>query len=205
LNLKHSKTEIIKAEKSFDLMKNCESIQEIENNWRDFLNHLEKIWNKSERECQSFKNKFQPWQGEFVRLRKKDPLLRYLKNARDADVHSIFEIVQKSNPINIITPTEGQEIAGDLTTKFELLNVTGINIISPLEGEIISGDVKLKFELIIEDKLDVINIENKEITYSPPESHLGNKINNSKDLFEIAELGLVFYKNYISQIESKFF
>lgn len=49
-------------------------------------------------------------QGKFKNLRKKDPLLRYLKNARDADVHSIQEITQRSNSSvsgKFVNPTGG--------------------------------------------------------------------------------------------------
>lgn len=50
--------------------------------------------------------------------------------------------------INILTPTEGQEITGDVNITFELLNETGINIISPNEGEEVSGDVNIEFEIL---------------------------------------------------------
>jgi len=50
--------------------------------------------------------------------------------------------------INIITPTEGQEITGDVNITFELLGSTGINIITPTEGQEITGDVNITFEIL---------------------------------------------------------
>jgi len=50
--------------------------------------------------------------------------------------------------INILTPTEGQEITGDVNITFELLGSTGINIITPTEGQEITGDVNITFESI---------------------------------------------------------
>jgi len=50
--------------------------------------------------------------------------------------------------INILTPTEGQEISGDVNITFEILGSTGINIITPTEGEEISGDVNITFEIL---------------------------------------------------------
>jgi len=51
--------------------------------------------------------------------------------------------------VNIITPTEGQEITGDLNTSFEILGAASINITSPIEGETITGDLITSFEIIV--------------------------------------------------------
>ena len=50
---------------------------------------------------------------------------------------------------NITSPTEGQEITGDLNTSFEILGATSINITSPVEGQNITGDLTTSFEIII--------------------------------------------------------
>jgi len=50
--------------------------------------------------------------------------------------------------INILTPTEGQEITGDVDITFELFNNTGVNILTPTEGQEITGDVNITFEII---------------------------------------------------------
>jgi len=50
--------------------------------------------------------------------------------------------------VNILTPTEGQEITGDTNITFELFNNTGVNILTPTEGQSITGDVNITFEII---------------------------------------------------------
>ena len=50
--------------------------------------------------------------------------------------------------INILTPTEGQEITGDVNITFELFNNTGVNILTPTEGQEITGDVNITFEIL---------------------------------------------------------
>lgn len=50
--------------------------------------------------------------------------------------------------VNILTPTEGQEITGDLNITFEIINDTGVSILSPTEGEEITGDLNITFEII---------------------------------------------------------
>lgn len=75
-------------------LKAAENFEVFEEEWRHFLNCIEKVWDKVERSCQHVKNSFQPWQGKYANLRRKDMLLRYLKQARDADNHSIQEVAE---------------------------------------------------------------------------------------------------------------
>ena len=58
------------------------------------------------------------------------------------------KVVSVALVINILTPTEGQEITGDVNITFELFNNTGVNIITPTEGQEITGDVNITFEIL---------------------------------------------------------
>ena len=58
------------------------------------------------------------------------------------------EVVTVTLAVNILTPTEGQEITGDVNITFELFNETSINIITPTEGQEITGDVNITFEIL---------------------------------------------------------
>lgn len=68
--LKHTRAELRAAERAIAAMRNATSLDEFEAEWREFLNCLEKAWTKVERSCQHIRNKFEPWQGKFHRLRK---------------------------------------------------------------------------------------------------------------------------------------
>lgn len=50
--------------------------------------------------------------------------------------------------VSILSPTEGQEVTGDVNITFEILGETGINILTPTEGEEITGDVNITFEIL---------------------------------------------------------
>ena len=50
--------------------------------------------------------------------------------------------------INILIPTENQEITGNVNITFELFNETSINILTPTEGQEITGDVNITFEIL---------------------------------------------------------
>ena len=95
--LKHAKGELRQAEKALKRMSQAESFEDLEDEWRIFLGSIEKCWIKAERGCQQIRNQFQPWQGKFARDRKKDPLLKYLKHARNSDHHTIQETLQEKD------------------------------------------------------------------------------------------------------------
>jgi len=78
-------------------VRSASTFEALEKSWRSLLNHLEKVWIKSERACQPFRAKFEPWQKPFRDLRSTDPLLIYLKQSRDADNHSIQDVSYVSN------------------------------------------------------------------------------------------------------------
>ena len=61
---------------------------------------------------------------------------------------NVYGVPANELAINILTPTEGQEITGDVNITFELLGSTGINILTPTEGQEITGDVNITFESI---------------------------------------------------------
>lgn len=117
--------------------------------WLDFLLHLDLCFIKAERGCQDVKNLFQPFQGSYINLRKKDPLLSYLKNARDAISHDAT--------INICS-----EIFDE-----NLFEYTTIGIGNTEEGWMEHKVVKAYPTVI---KLQPFKINGK--TWQPPKEHL---------------------------------
>ena len=61
---------------------------------------------------------------------------------------TIGEVITVTLAVNILTPTEGQEITGDVNITFELFNESSINILTPTEGQEITGDVNITFEIL---------------------------------------------------------
>jgi len=184
MNLSISEKDLQKAKKSLKKMKEIKSkddeklLMEFESNWIDFLNYLEKISKKSELECKHFSN-FQPWQGKYINERRKDPLLRYLKNARDADQHSIQPITsEKGHGIQLISPTEGATFT---------------------EGDSITLRAKITIP-----RIETETFKNFNVIYSPPAEHMGEKLLDSNDPIEIAELGIRYYEEYLNNIRAKF-
>ena len=192
MKLNFSRLELEKSKKNFEAMKSSKNLDEYEENWRDFVTNLEKVWIKSERECLEFKNKFQPWQGKFKNERRIDPLLKYVKNARDVDTHSIQEIVEKQKGYTTVNPIDNNK-------PLQIKNLLIAN------GEI-SFDESSQ-PLIMEQhtaKIVVIPFTNQGTVYLPPEFHRGQRLQDKTNPIEIAQLAINYYENYLNEIENKF-
>lgn len=188
--LKQPQSELSAASRSIDAMKTATTFEEFESEWREFLTCIEKAWNKTERVCQSQRDRFQPWQGKYQSLRKKDMLLRYLKQARDADNHSIQDIAE-------LKP-----------------GYTGLNFADPRGGyiknlEIQNGQI-VRYEgdpavLTIRPPHPVaLPVKNSGQWYNPPTSHLGLPVADANPV-SLAILGLKFYEDFLMSVEQEFF
>lgn len=59
--------------------------------WREFLQKLERVWNKAQAGVHE-KPGWKTLESQFVKLRTDDPLLSYLRHARNADEHSLQQV-----------------------------------------------------------------------------------------------------------------
>lgn len=188
--LKHTRAELRAASRAIDSMKLADSMETFESEWREFLTCLEKVWNKTERTCQPQRNKFQPWQGRFEALRKKDMLLRYLKQARDADNHSIQDMTE-------IKPGEMTlEFANPVGASIQHLEIRG--------GQVVSYQGDPLIQKTTPPHPIAVRIQNNGVWYNPPTSHLGLPVPNLHPI-TLAGLGLAFYSDFVDQVERKFF
>ena len=189
MSLDAAKKELESARRALDLMKSAKSFELFDEEWRDFLNCLEKLWNKTERGCQHVKNKFQPWQGKYTNLRRKDMLLRYLKHARDADNHSIQEVAEIKpghRAMNFVNPR------GGYIKKMEIRN----GAIAHYEGD----------PMIVTEHpptIEAVKVKNSGKWYNPPNSHLEEKVISNHPII-LAELGLIFYENFLNETQATF-
>ncbi len=64
---------------------------EFEKSWKLFLHHIDRVWNKTHAICRNKKG-WQKIESKIKSARKKDPLLRYIIQARNIDEHSIADL-----------------------------------------------------------------------------------------------------------------
>jgi hypothetical protein len=190
--LHHAKRELLIAEKALSRMGSSENIDDLEDEWKVFLGAIEKCWVKTERACQSQRNKFQPWQVLFARDRKKDALLKYVKHARNSDNHSIREVMQKADASSSMYVEGGP-------------GVTHIENLEIRDGRLISykGNRPLTIENL-PNRVELIKVMDSGKWYNPPKSHKNIKLLWAAPL-DVSALALEYYKDFVSQVEEKFF
>lgn len=190
LALKQPRSELNSAARAIDSMMKAESFEAFESEWREFLSCLEKAWTKTERACQPYRDRFQPWQGKFQALRKKDMLLRYLKQARDADNHSIQEIT-------ILNPG---------STSMRLANPQGgyVKSLKIENGKIVQYEGDDAIFTITAPLPEAQPVKNNGEWSNPPTLHLGKPVSD-KHPITLATLGLAFYLDFVEAVEKEFF
>ena len=190
--LHHAKRELRAAEKAIERMTKSSSIEDLEDEWKIFLNSIEKCWVKTERSCQNVRNKFQPWQGKFTKERKKDPLLRYIKHARNSDQHTIQEGMEKKDASRSMYVEGGPGI-----THIERLEIKNGKLVE------YKGNKPLTIENL-PNRVELLRVKDGSKIYNPPKSHKSIKLLWPAPV-DVAVLGLEYYRDFISQVELKFF
>ncbi len=190
--LYHAKRELKIAEKAIERMTQAEDIEDLEDEWKIYLNAIEKVWVKVERGCQHVRNKFQPWQGAFARERKKDALLKYIKHARNSDQHTLEEVMQKKDASSSMF-IEGGE------------GVTHIDSLIIKNGAVVEyrGNKPLVIENL-PNRVELLRVKDSNKWYNPPKSHKQIKLIWPAPV-DVAVLGLEYYRDFIAQAEAKFF
>lgn len=167
------------------------SYEEYEENWCDFLNRLEKTFEKLLRACAPAMGKFTSLISKENTQRGSDPLLQYLKQARNADTHSIQDIATR-------VPASSS-IGFDYSQGGRRVFVKSMNIVNGMvthyEG---SHPLVLTFT---PESIEVKEVENQKKIYGPPDSHLGKPI-NTRHPTELAKLGLEFYQALFDKVKA---
>ena len=191
--LYHAKRELRSAEKAIERMQKAETLEDFEDEWKVYLNSIEKVWVKTERACQHVRNKFQPWQGSFASERKKDPLLKYLKHARNSDQHTIAESMTRQKAERSIS-IEGKPSGGIKIDKL---------VIKDGRIEEYRGDSSLIIKNLPE-RIELLKVKDSNKWYNPPKSHKGKKLPWPAPV-AVAILGVNYYGDFLFKVEEKFF
>jgi hypothetical protein len=178
--------ELDKARHEINLMRDSKKLSEFEEHWKEYLRRLRRVWNKA---CDEFRrnSKWNGWRGSYEQERKKDPLLSYLINARDADEHTIGEITEQVPGGIGINPATGNSI---YIEKMEIKN-NSISINSP-------QDIRIDF---IPGRVKLLPVTNYGRVYAVPTHHLGNPVDPA-DVIAIANLGFQYYTEFLKAARS---
>lgn len=193
LPLYDSKRELVASARAIEKMKKSHSYNEFEDEWKNYLNSIEKSWKKAERACQHLRNQFEPWQGKFKAERKKDPLLRYLRHARNSDQHTIQRTMDTKTPSLTFTVKAGSAFEIDAP------------VFDENSGTLVFGDhERIQGKKSLPYRIELLSVEDSGQTYEPPNKHKDEIIPWPAPL-DVAILGLQYYSNFIERAEVKFF
>jgi len=178
-----AKRELKAAERHLANMRECESFEEMDREWRGFLVSIEKVWKKAERGGVGINNgKFSKFQKPFKDYKKKDKLLSYILHARNSDEHSI------------------QEVVGHLK-HYSCVPISIVRAVGQ-EGKIIAVNPLGPPLLEMENKFELVGVADRGVDYSPPWSK--DPVVGRMSPVEAADTAIAFYRNYMAAIEREF-
>lgn len=93
------------------------SFDDFEAQWREFLRRIDRVWKKTQAAAKG-RPAWQAIESKTVHLRKTDPLLNYLMNARNVDEHTVADVASEWN--SDLGPIQ----AGQMVQVGQTLNLT---------------------------------------------------------------------------------
>ena len=196
MNLINSQQDLDIAKNQIEVMATTKNFKVFYEAWENYLIRIERSWERAERILRDRKG-IQQWIKPYKVLRKKDPLLKYLKQARNAETHAVTNTMGLDTKIavkdklgrpftvrNIKTSIENKTLNIDIDTGYDALFLYEANVIPSVP----------KFTKIV----------NRGKRYNPPVTHLGNDVGNIHPV-DAAKNGLMFYQAFLAEAEKKYF
>lgn len=172
-------------------MKQTTNFMEFQEAWENFLFRIERAWELTERTLRT-KSGFEKWHKPYTDLRKKDPLLVFLKQARNSEMHSISSTVAK--PLKMVLKDKTgrgltvNSVSSHLDDGTLTISINTSDLFPLVDLNIIPSDPEL------------VKFKNRGEWYSPPKKHLRERIVDFHPI-SIAELGYTFYCAYVAEAE----
>lgn len=180
------------AARAIDRMADTTDMREFSSAWVDFLFRLERAWEVCQRLAKSTSgHDAQTWLSTMCSLRKKDPLLRYLKQARDAETHVIDATVDA--PLRVsVNDRYGRPFRADAVN----IGIEGKTLVLDIQ----SSDIGIDWTgAVVPTDPHLLRFKTRSGWYNPPRQHLGNSIVDMHPV-AVAALGLHFYRAALSEL-----
>jgi hypothetical protein len=163
-------------------LKASNDFEALEEHWERFLSEANRVSAKLK---QAFnKGPQKDWWDKHAEVMKTDPLLRYVKEARNAAEHSLQEIASEhKGSARQVTPTPEETQAAHQAAQKVGMPYALLGLI-----EVILPHAK------------VIEITKREGTFQPPKSHLGNPITDITPA-AIGDLALAYFELMMKEAE----
>lgn len=183
--LQKSRTAFTHAQNNLGDLKAANDFSSIERHWLAFLDNANRVFTRLEQAANDTP-RGRIWWGSQVREWKTDPLLRYIRAAKDSTHHSIQEVAQLNPGRAIPITNPSQQELTEVHSAFKKID---------LPYALLGG-----FEVVF-PHVEVIDVVNRGVTFPRPTSHLGHPISATAP-YEIGDLTLVYLEMMIRQVES---
>lgn len=159
-------------------LKSAKSLDELRIAWSDFLVYHHRFFTALKQVCGN--KQHQSWCQNVLRVRKTDPLLRYIHHARNSDEHGLIEVVRDE-------PGGFSIGSGGHRTVIENLQIRN--------GKLVSANVREGVAVIkkIDDRIALVDVTDRSVVYSVPDEHLGQSV--EKNVKVIADLAFRFIED----------
>ena len=179
--MERTRLELDAAKRAIEMLKTAATYSDMKVAWQDVVSRLEKTWTKAKLECTGCVGEARRLLDTAAASRSSDELLIYLAQARHADQHSLESGTSWSLGMRIELPP-GASVTLDLEKG---------------TAQAQDGDVQVA---VAGPVYALIPVENRGVTFNPPEQHLGNPVKGT-DPIAVAETGFSFYSQLVSDLE----
>jgi hypothetical protein len=167
-------------------LKAANDFQTIERHWLAFLDNANRVFTRLEQAANATR-KGKAWWGSQVHEWKTDPLLQYIRQARDVGHHTIQEVAQhhpgRATPITNASPEELAEV-------HQTVKRMGKPHYAVLGG----------FE-VVWPHVECLNVVNRGVEFKRPKSHLGHPILATTPA-DIGDLTIIHLEKMIAKTAS---
>ncbi|MDR5865690.1 hypothetical protein [Halomonas koreensis] len=178
-----ARREIEAAYEHISNMESAETLEEFQKNWEHFLNDISRAWDKT---TSYFKHK-KEWNkinSKYKSILKNDPLLKYLKIARNIEYHGIKEITEHQPATTTISSTPPKP-----------------GFKQPDGSTVIPAQELLKIRLD-GPRVKLISLEDRGKTFHPPTTHRGKPIDQN-NIIEVAKKAADFYQEVLQAAQTE--
>ncbi|MBK6487219.1 MAG: hypothetical protein IPF98_10185 [Gemmatimonadetes bacterium] len=178
------------AQQSLALLGTAQSLDEMERYWLAFVESIEKGWTKLELACPKTGSAPTNWKQKRMKQRKNDPLLLYLRHARNVDQHTL------ESTVTMYGPRIGLGLRPGATQGYvESFYIAPNGLPGPLIG---SSEVRVSFEPA---QVRLRPVTDRGTTYAVPTSHLGISLSSILPQ-HVGPLALRYYEDALAELNS---
>lgn len=188
MDINPAKKQLRFAKKFLEDMKASRDLEDAERNWNGYLNHIEQVFEKVKKACSTTCKKYPSFISPINAQRNNDPLLVYLKQARNVLHHGLSEAAEKD-------PTHYEHVVDGGNMAIHRMVIKDSMVVD------YDGNTPIRTYLVPE-KIIVTDVENRSKRYYVPTNHLGTPI-NTRDPIELGEHGLAYYERFLEKVETE--